>query len=134
MASYNRFVGVGNLVRTVETLNVGQKNTLLAKGTIAINNPRNKEEVTYVDFQAWAGLADIVAKYSTKGNSILIEGELHIQSYDDKEGNKRKATFVKLDKFQNLSSRPTSKAAAAPADNAGAEIDELAGELEEAFL
>jgi single-strand DNA-binding protein len=105
MGSYNRIVLVGNLTADPETKNVGTKNTLLATATLAINNPHKKDDVVFVNFQAWAGLGDIVQKYGHKGDQCLIEGELRIESYDDKDGNKRKSTFVKADTFRVLSSK-----------------------------
>ncbi|MGC2242896.1 MAG: single-stranded DNA-binding protein, partial [Candidatus Aquilonibacter sp.] len=41
-----------------------------------------------------------------KGSNTLIEGRLVIRSYDDKDGNKRKATEVVIDNMQMLGSRP----------------------------
>ncbi len=41
-----------------------------------------------------------------EGHEPLVEGRLVIRSYDDKDGNKRKATEVVIDNMQMLGSRP----------------------------
>lgn len=70
-----------------------------------MNNPRNKEETTYVDIVAWDKLGETCNTYLKKGSSTLVEGRLVIRSYDDKDGNKRKATEVVIDNMQMLTSR-----------------------------
>ena len=76
----------------------------------------------------WRGEA--VATYLTKGKQVYIEGRLQSRSYDDKDGNKRKATEVVIDNMQMLGSRrdsgasgeeefaPVGARAAAPASGA----------------
>jgi single-strand DNA-binding protein len=39
-----------------------------------------------------------------KGSNVLVEGRLVIRSYDDKDGNKRKATEVVINTMQMLGS------------------------------
>ena len=77
----------------------------VAKFTLAVNNPRNKEETTYVDIVAWDRLGETCNSFLKKGSSALVEGRLVIRSYEDKEGVKRKATEVVIDNMQILTSR-----------------------------
>ena len=102
--SYNRVILVGNLTRDPE-MRYTQSGKGVAKFTLAVNNPRNKEETTYVDIVAWDRLGETCNTYLKKGSSTLVEGRLVIRSYDDKDGNKRKATEVVIDNMQMLSSR-----------------------------
>jgi|SRR5579863_6960800 len=102
--SYNRVILVGNLTRDPE-MRYTQSGKGVAKFTLAVNNPRNKEEVTYVDIVAWDRLGETCNTYLKKGSSTLVEGRLVIRSYDDKDGNKRKATEVVIDNMQMLSSK-----------------------------
>ncbi len=102
--SYNRVILVGNLTRDPE-MRYTQSGKGVAKFTLAVNNPRNKEETTYVDIVAWDKLGETCNTYLKKGASTLVEGRLVIRSYDDKDGNKRKATEVVIDNMQMLSSR-----------------------------
>src|SRR5580658_3315921 len=103
--SYNRVILVGNLTRDPE-MRYTQSGKGVAKFTLAVNNPRNKEETTYVDIVAWDRLGETCNTYLKKGSNTLTEGRLVIRSYDDKDGNKRKATEVVIDNMQMLGSRP----------------------------
>jgi len=102
--SYNRVILVGNLTRDPE-IRYTQSGKGVAKFTLAVNNPRNKEETTYVDIVAWDRLGETCNTYLKKGSSALVEGRLVIRSYDDKDGVKRKATEVVIDNMQMLGSR-----------------------------
>jgi len=102
--SYNRVILVGNLTRDPE-IRYTQSGKGVTKFTLAVNNPRNKEETTFVDIVAWDRLGETCNTYLKKGSNTLIEGRLVIRSYDDKDGNKRKATEVVADNMQMLSSR-----------------------------
>jgi single-strand DNA-binding protein len=105
--SYNRVILVGNLTRDPE-IRYTQSGKGVTKFTLAVNNPRNKEETTFVDIVAWDRLGETCNTYLKKGSSALVEGRLVIRSYDDKDGNKRKATEVVIDNMQMLGARGSS--------------------------
>ena len=109
--SYNRIILVGNLTRDPE-IRYTQSGKGVTKFTLAVNNPRNKEETTFVDIVAWDRLGETCNTYLKKGSNCLVEGRLVIRSYDDKDGNKRKATEVVIDNMQMLGS-PRDRAAGA---------------------
>jgi single-strand DNA-binding protein len=102
--SYNRVILVGNLTRDPE-IRYTQSGKGVAKFTLAVNNPRNKEETTFVDIVAWDRLGETCNTYLKKGSNCLVEGRLVIRSYEDKDGIKRKATEVVIDNMQMLGSR-----------------------------
>jgi single-strand DNA-binding protein len=102
--SYNRVILVGNLTRDPE-IRYTQSGKAVTKFTLAVNNPRNKEETTFVDIVAWDRLGETCNTYLKKGTNTLVEGRLVIRNYDDKDGNKRKATEVVIDNMQMLGSR-----------------------------
>lgn len=102
--SYNRIILVGNLTKDPE-IRYTQSGKGVTKFSLAVNNPRNKEETTFVDIVAWDRLGETCNTYLKKGGNVLVEGRLVIRSYDDKDGNKRKATEVVIDNMQMLGSR-----------------------------
>jgi single-strand DNA-binding protein len=110
--SYNRIILVGNLTRDPE-IRYTQSGKAVTKFSLAVNNPRNKEETTFVDIVAWDKLGETCNTYLKKGQTTLVEGRLVIRTYDDKDGNKRKATEVVIDNMQMLSSRRDGAPAAA---------------------
>ena len=64
--------------------------------SIAVNRPKNKEGEIVADFincTAWRHTAEFISKYFTKGQLILVQGELRQQTYKDKEG-KTRTTYV----------------------------------------
>ncbi|HEY1977382.1 MAG TPA: single-stranded DNA-binding protein [Candidatus Baltobacteraceae bacterium] len=142
--SYNRVILVGNLTRDPE-IRYTQSGKGVTKFTLAVNNPRNKEETTFVDVVAWDRLGETCNTYLKKGSNCLVEGRLVIRSYDDKDGNKRKATEVVIDNMQMLGSRPAGSGgeggdfnggngggrSAAPAHAGGSSGDNFGDDLED---
>jgi single-strand DNA-binding protein len=115
--SYNRVILVGNLTRDPE-IRYTQSGKAVTKFSLAVNNPRNKEETTFVDIVAWDRLGETCNTYLKKGQTTLVEGRLVIRSYDDKDGNKRKATEVVIDNMQMLGGR---RDGSAPSGSTGEE-------------
>jgi single-strand DNA-binding protein len=94
MSNFNRFIGMGNLVRDPELRDIGDKK--VANFTIAINDPFAKDnKAFFLDCSAWNGLGENLAKYKKKGESILVEGRLQSEEWVDKETNQPKSK-VKL--------------------------------------
>jgi len=99
---YNKIILVGNVTRDPEIRYVAS-GTGVTKFAIAVNRKtKTGDETTYVDIAAWDKLADTCNTYLKKGMSVLVEGRLVIRSYDDKDGQKRKATEVVIDNMQML--------------------------------
>src|SRR5579875_1871206 len=106
-ASFNKVILVGNVVRDPEMRYVGS-GAGVAKFAIAVNpNKRDAkpEDTLFVDIVAWDKLAETCNTYLKKGSNVLVEGRLVIRTYDDKDGNKRKATEVVINTMQMLGAR-----------------------------
>ncbi len=119
--SYNRIILVGNLTRDPEIRYV-QSGSAVANFTLAVNRRgKGTEETTFVDIVAWNNgnykLAETCNTYLKKGMSVLVEGRLAIRSYEDKDGNKRKATEVVIDNMQMLDSKGGGGGGGAPRSN-----------------
>lgn len=87
---------------------------------------------------AWGKAAEILSQYATKGKQIGITGRIQTRPWEDKEGNKRKATEVVVDQFQLLGSKGEGQSNIPPAteqyeqkDNAPADVDEEPIDLSE---
>ena len=48
----------------------------------------------FIDCVAWRNQAEFISKYFGKGRLIALEGEIQTRTYQDKNGNNRKATEV----------------------------------------
>ncbi|WP_027390548.1 single-stranded DNA-binding protein [Chrysiogenes arsenatis] len=89
MSSFNKIILLGNLTRDPE-LRFIPSGAAVATFGLAVNNPRVENEVMFIDVTVWNKPAENCAKYLTKGNTILIEGRLSMESWEDKQtGQKR---------------------------------------------
>ena len=110
MASYNKVVLMGNLTRDVE-LRSTNNNQSVANLGLAVNrryrtaDGEDREEVTFVDCEAWGRTAETMAKYLSKGRPVFIEGRLKLDSWQDKDGNKQSRLRVVVENFQFIDSR-----------------------------
>jgi single-strand DNA-binding protein len=144
MANLNKVLLIGNLTRDPE-LRQTPKGTAVAQFGIAVNRTfrgedgQSREEVTFVDLEAWGKQAETIAKFLTKGRPIFIEGRLKLDQWEDKNGGgKRSKMRVVVENFQFLGSRqgeeagggggepvaPPRRAAAPAAPSADSGIDE----------
>src|SRR3954470_5710606 len=110
MPNFNKVILAGNLTRDPE-LRYLPKGTATARLGLAINRQwrdesgQTKEEVTFVDVDAWGKQAETICQYLKKGQPILIEGRLKLDSWDDKQTNqKRHQLRVVVGGFQFLGS------------------------------
>src|SRR6185503_11059775 len=110
MANFNKVILAGNLTRDPE-LRYTPKGMAIAKIGLAINRSwksesgEMKEEVTFVDVDAFGRTAENIGQYFKKGRPILIEGRLKLDQWDDKQtGQKRSRLGVVLENFQFMDS------------------------------
>src|SRR5512135_2160019 len=141
MASYNKVILVGNLTRDPE-LRYTPKGTAIARLGLAVNRVwrneagESKEEVTFLDIDAFGKQAETIGQYLKKGRPILIEGRLRLDQWDDKQtGQKRSRLGVVLEGFQFLDSgnrteggseAPRARQSAAPAAAPAAAVEPVA--------
>lgn len=59
--------------------------------------PGADRQADFIDIVAWRSTAEFVCKYFTKGQLVAIQGSIQTRSYQDKEGNKRKAFEIVAD-------------------------------------
>lgn len=85
---------------------------------------KETERKCFLSCTAWRGLADMICKYFHKGKEIVVEGSLETEEYTDKDGNKRSALKLNVDKahFCGSKSDSGSGSAAAPVATGFTEI------------
>lgn len=106
MATYNKVILMGNLTRDPE-LKHTPKGTAAAQIGMAVNRKwrdesgAEKEEVTFLDVQAWGKQAEVIAQYCKKGSALLVEGRLKLDEWEDKTtGKKVQKLRVVMESFQ----------------------------------
>lgn len=76
---------------------------------------KETERKCFLSCTAWRGLADMICKYFHKGKEIVVEGSLETEEYTDKDGNKRSALKLNVDKVHFCGSKSDADAAPAQA-------------------
>ena len=136
MANFNKVILAGNLTRDPE-LRYTPKGTAIARIGMALNRSwksetgETKEEVTFVDVEAFGRQAEVVAQYMKKGRPLLVEGRLKLDQWEDKNTHQKQSKLkVVLESFSFLDSnrgdagvppeapraRPAAAAAPAPGE------------------
>jgi single-strand DNA-binding protein len=112
MPNLNKVLLMGNLTRDPE-IKYTPKGTAIANFGIAVNRVyssgeggEKKEEVTFIDIEAWGRTAEVIGEYFKKGKPIFIEGRLKLDQWDDKQtGKKMSKLRVVADSFEFLGTR-----------------------------
>lgn len=92
-----------------------QNNIAVTSFAIAIQRPfsskqSGERQSDFIDIVAWRSTAEFVSKYFSKGNLISIEGTIQTRTYEDKNGNKRKAVEVVANNVHFVESKASADA------------------------
>ena len=85
---------------------------------VAVDKSYKQGEDRQADFitcVAWRNNAEFISKYFNKGSMIVVVGSLQTRTYEDKNGNKRKATEVVVNQSYFGESKRDSAQQAQPA-------------------
>lgn len=83
-----------------------QNDTPVCSVNVAVDRPYSKEKETdFFTVVFWRQAAEFVCKYFSKGQEILVQGEMQSRKYEDKEGNNRVAWEVKADRVEFCGSK-----------------------------
>ncbi|MFG0333180.1 MAG: single-stranded DNA-binding protein [Maioricimonas sp. JB049] len=112
MANYNKVILVGNLTRDPE-VRYTPSGTAVAEVGLAVNRTwfdrqsnEKREETTFVDVTLWGRQAEVAGEYLSRGRSVLIEGRLQLDTWEDREtGKKRSKLKVVGENMQMLGGR-----------------------------
>ena len=84
----NKVILSGNLTRDVDVKNVGV--TVIATTGLAVKDTFSKDDRTdFFDIVAFGKRAETMGLYLHKGEPVIIVGRIKIESYTDKDGNKK---------------------------------------------
>lgn len=104
----NNVVLVGRLTSDPELKEVGKEGKVV-NFTIAVprsyKNEEGDYETDFIQCNVWNKIAENMSEFTKKGDLIGVKGTLQSSSYDDKDGNKRYKTDVRVDKVTFLSSK-----------------------------
>jgi single-strand DNA-binding protein len=111
MASYNKVILMGNLTRDPE-LKYLPSGTAVAKLGLAVNRTytdrqsgEKKEEVCFIDLEAFERTAETMNEYLQKGSPVHIEGRLRYRTWETDDGQRRSKHEVRVDRFTFVGGR-----------------------------
>lgn len=111
MANLNICQFIGNLTRDPE-VKYTPKGTAIAAFGMAINrfyttqDGEKREEVTFLDFEAYARTAELLGEYVHKGDPLYVQARAKLDQWDDKQtGQKRSKIKFVVESMQFLNRR-----------------------------
>lgn len=97
MASFNRVILMGNLTRDPQIKYTPGGSAVTEIG-LAVNRVwfdkqtnQKKEETTFVDVTLWGRQAEVAGEYLTKGQPLLVEGRLQLDTWEDKQTQQKRS-------------------------------------------
>lgn len=97
---YNTITAAGYLVSDPETREVSSKKVCKLRMCISGNRAKEGEKL-FIDVEMWGRQAEIADEYLKKGRSIIVNGELRRNSWEN-EGKKYTKDFITASSFQFL--------------------------------
>ncbi|MGA1868740.1 MAG: single-stranded DNA-binding protein [bacterium] len=110
MASLNHIFLIGNLTRDPE-LRYTPSGTPVGGFGLAVNRKYNtksgekKEEVDFFEIEVWDKQAEVCSEYLSKGKSVLVQGRLKQDRWEDESGNKKSKLKIVASNVQFISQR-----------------------------
>jgi single-strand DNA-binding protein len=139
MATFNKVILLGNLTRDPQ-VRYTPSGTAVADLGLALNrtwfdkqtNSKN-EEVTFVDVTLWGRQAEVAGEYLAKGRSVLIEGRLQLDQWDDREsGQKRSKLKVVGESMKMVGGRQERAAGSPPAQGSDQGGEQVGSQAQDA--
>lgn len=97
---------IGNLTKDVE-LRTTQNGIANCAFTLAVNrrfkNAQGETETDFFNIVAWRQLAELCAKYLSKGRKCAVTGSIQNRSYQAQDGSKRYVTEIIAENVEFLS-------------------------------
>ena len=109
MSSFNKVILLGNLTRDPQ-LSYTPNQVAVCDFGIATNrrwigqDGSRRDEVCFVDCRMFSKRAEVIQKYSLKGDLLFVEGHLTFDSWEDQDGSKRSKLRVTVDNFEFMGS------------------------------
>ena len=102
----NSVVLVGRLAQDPELRYIAGTGMPVVTFTLAVGREftdKNGERgVDFIDIQAWNKQAETVANYLKKGNMVSVNGSIRVETYTDKEGNRRRSFRINASRVEFL--------------------------------
>jgi single-strand DNA-binding protein len=107
----NKVILIGNLGRDPETKYMPSGDCMCNLSLATTESWKDKNTGENVERTEWhrcvifGRRAEVLAEYCRKGSKLYIEGRLQTRKWQDRDGNERYTTEVRIDNFEFLDSR-----------------------------
>ena len=112
---------MGRLTSDPQTKTVGADNVPVTSFTLAVQrNFGNKEgtrSVDFLDVVAWRNNATFVSKFFSKGQLMLVHGELQTRTYETQNNEKRKVYEINANEIHFCGDKRENTAPASPIED-----------------
>ncbi|MBR7928237.1 single-stranded DNA-binding protein [Aerococcaceae bacterium zg-ZUI334] len=96
---------IGRLTKDIE-LRYTQSGLAKANFTLAVNrsvkNQNGEREADFIQCQAWRKIAEVLAKYTSKGSQIGVVGRIQTHNYENQQGQRVYVTQVVVSEIHFL--------------------------------
>ena len=107
----NKTLLIGRLTKDPDVKKF-QDGTAVASFTLAVDrrfrNKTGEREADFIPVVAWRKTAELLEKYTCKGDMLAVSGRIQTRSYETQDGSKRYVTEVVADEVQFLQTRERS--------------------------
>lgn len=93
----------------------------VCKFTVACDRYSKDKGADFIRCIAWRNTADMIAKWFSKGKMIAVEGSIQVDNYEDKDGNKRTATSILVNRVNFCGDKSGSAGSSGNMQNAPAQ-------------
>jgi len=123
--NFNKCILLGNLTRDPQLAYLPSQTAVVECGMAMnrrwkSNDGQQREEVCFIDFKSFGKQAETINQYCKKGDSILIEGRLQLDTWQGPDGKSRSKHRVIVERFvfggKAQQAPPPKAAAPAPAE------------------
>lgn len=121
---YNRATLIGRMTADPE-LKQTNSGKSVSSFRIAVDRPRDREKVDFLNIVTWGKTAEFVNQWFHKGDPIGVEGPVQTRNYEDKNGNKRTAVEIVATGVFFVGSKSTGKAEEKPAESEQGGFEEV---------
>ena len=115
----NKVIIIGRICNKIE-LKYTQTNNAVASFTVAVNRQKKQDgtqEADFINCRVWNKQAENLCKYQDKGNLILVDGNIRVDSYLGNDGSRKYTTYVLASHIEYLESKKKTEAEEAKQDN-----------------
>ena len=95
----NKVVLMGRITADPE-MKQTNNGTSVVQFSVAVNRKYDREKTDFIDCTAFGKSADFIGKYFRKGSSIIVFGNIQVESFKDKDGNNRRSVRVIVDEVE----------------------------------